>query len=461
MNSAAIVISEILKMEKGERSVCVQGWVRTRRDSKTFSFIEINDGSCLKNLQVIADSSLSNYSEILKLTTGSSISVKGKLAESPGKGQKFEVQAEEIIIHGFSDSENYPLQKKGHSLEFLRSISHLRPRSNTFGCVFRLRSALSFAIHKFFHERYFVYVHTPIITSSDCEGAGEMFRVTTLDPLESENQDKDYSKDFFGKPSFLTVSGQLEGELFATALGKIYTFGPTFRAENSNTPRHLAEFWMIEPEMAFCDLKGDADLAEEFLKYIFNYCFENNNEDLQFMNKWYNKELLQTIEHIVNTSFERISYTEAIEILKKSGENFEYPTVWGSDLQTEHERYLTEKKIRKPVIVTDYPEEIKPFYMRKNDDGKTVAAMDVLFPGTGEMIGGSQREERFDVLLQNIKASGLKEEDYSWYLDTRRFGTVPHSGFGLGFERALQFMTGMSNIRDVIPFPRYPGHLGF
>ncbi len=457
-------VQSILAKEYLEGEVLVRGWVRTRRDSKTFSFLELNDGSSLKNLQIVADAALPNYQEILRLNTGSAIAVRGTLVKSPGKGQECELRAEEVTIHGTADAESYPLQKKGHTLEFLRTIAHLRPRSNTFGCIFRLRSSFAFAIHKFFMERGFVYVHTPIITSSDCEGAGAMFRVTTLDLkdlAQTPEGSPDFSLDFFGKPAFLTVSGQLEGELFATSLSKIYTFGPTFRAENSNTPRHLAEFWMVEPEMAFHDLKDDADLAEEFLKNIISYCLEHNLDDLEFLAKWYEKDLLKTLRHVVETPFERITYTEAVSLLEKSGESFEYPSSWGSDLQTEHERYLTEKKIQKPVIVTDYPKEIKAFYMRQNEDGKTVAAMDVLCPRIGEVIGGSQREERLDVLLERLRSLGLKEENYWWYLDSRRFGTVPHSGFGLGFERALQFLTGMANIRDVIPFPRTPGSAEF
>jgi asparaginyl-tRNA synthetase len=463
-SSPAMRIKELLNRDRGLDNVFVQGWVRTRRDSKTFSFIELNDGSSLRNIQVVAGADLPNYEKILHLTSGSAIGIKGSLVESPGKEQQFELQAKEVMIYGISDPEKYPLQKKGHTLEFLRNIAHLRPRSNTFGAVFRLRNAFSYAIHKFFQERDFLYIHTPIITSSDCEGAGAMFRVTTLDmkniPLK-EQGDPDFTSDFFAQPAFLTVSGQLEGELFATAFSRIYTFGPTFRAENSNTPRHLAEFWMVEPEMAFYDLKDDADLAEEFLKYIISFCLDHHMEDLEFLNKWYQKDLLDTLQHVVKTPFERIAYTEAISLLQNSGETFEYPTKWGSDLQTEHERYLTEKKIKKPVIVTDYPKEIKAFYMRMNGDGKTVAAMDVLFPRIGEVIGGSQREERLDVLESRIRETGLKEENYWWYLDTRRFGTVPHSGFGLGLERGLQFLTGMVNIRDVIPFPRFPGHVEF
>jgi asparaginyl-tRNA synthetase len=460
----AMRIRDLLKSDKGLENIFVQGWIRTRRDSRTFSFIELNDGSSLKNIQIIAGVDLPNYDNLLHLTTGSAIGVRGNLLESPGKGQQFELQAQEVIIYGLSDPEKYPLQKKGHTLEFLRTIAHLRPRSNTFGSIFRLRNAFSYAIHKFFQEKDFLYIHTPIITSSDCEGAGAMFRVTTLDmkniPFKEEG-DPDFSLDFFAQPAFLTVSGQLEGELFATAFSRIYTFGPTFRAENSNTPRHLAEFWMVEPEMAFCNLEQDASLAEEFLKYIISHCLDHNPEDLAFLKEWYQKDLLETLQHVVQTPFERITYTEAIGLLQKSGETFEYPTEWGSDLQTEHERYLTEKKIRKPVIVTDYPKEIKAFYMRMNDDGKTVAAMDVLFPRIGEVIGGSQREERMDILLDRLRILGLKEENYWWYLDSRRFGTVPHSGFGLGLERGMQFLTGMANIRDVIPFPRFPGHVEF
>ncbi len=439
----------------------VRGWVRTRRDSKGLSFLEINDGSCLANLQVVAESTLPGYDEVLKLSTGAAVEVSGCLVESPGKGQTAELRAEEIIIHGLSP-DSYPLQKKGHSLEFLRTIAHLRPRTNTFGAVFRIRSTLSFAIHRFFQERGFVHVHTPVITGSDCEGAGSMFRVTTLEQAPAgESGVSDYTGDFFGRRAFLTVSGQLEGELFATALSRIYTFGPTFRAENSNTPRHLAEFWMIEPEMAFCDLAGDAALAEEFLRYIISACLETHADDLAFLQKWYAPDLLKGLEHIAGAPFERLTYTEAVAILEKSGRDFEFPCAWGSDLQTEHERYLTEEYLRRPVIVTDYPREIKAFYMRRNDDGRTVAAMDVLFPRIGEIIGGSQREERLDLLLSRIREAGLREDDYSWYLDSRRFGSAPHSGFGLGFERALQFITGMGNIRDVIPFPRYPGHVEF
>ena len=464
MSGEKLLVKQILDSEKRDYETMAQGWVRTCRHSKSFSFIEINDGSRLENLQVIADKNLENYDQIKELTTGSSIGVVGKVVDSPGKGQKVEMQCSKVVIYGLADSETYPLQKKGHTLEFMRSIAHLRPRSNTFGCVFRIRHSLSYAIHKFFHENGFYYIHTPVITSSDCEGAGAMFRVTSEDPADfprDENANPDYSEDFFGKPAFLTVSGQLEGEMFATALSRIYTFGPTFRAENSNTPRHLAEFWMVEPEMAFYDLEDNADLAEQFLKSVISDCVENNPGDIEFLSRWYKKDLKENLDHVINTTFERITYEEAVSLLERSGENFEYPVGWGNDLQTEHERYLVEKRLKKPVIVTDYPREIKAFYMRRNDDGKTVGAMDILFPGIGEIVGGSQREERLDVLLQAIKESGLSGENYQWYIDSRRFGTTPHSGFGLGFERALQFITGMANIRDVIPFPRYPGHVEF
>jgi len=457
-------IKDLLQQQEIGRDVLIRGWVRTRRDAKGFSFFELNDGSCVKNLQVVADDKLPNYQDVLRLTTGSAVAVRGLVVASPGKGQAVEIQAREVTIYGLADAATYPLQKKGHTLEFLRTIAHLRPRSNTFGCVFRIRNTLAFAIHKFFQENGFVYIHTPIITASDCEGAGAMFRVTALDPDDPPRNDKgavDYAQDFFGRPAYLTVSGQLEGELFATAFSRIYTFGPTFRAENSNTPRHLAEFWMIEPEAAFFDLSDDADLAEDFLKSIIAACLNANMEDLEFLAKWYDKELIPTLRHIVETPFERITYTEAVALLESSGEVFEYPTKWGSDLQTEHERYLTEKRIKKPVIVTDYPKTIKAFYMRNNEDGRTVAAMDVLFPRIGEVIGGSQREERLDLLLARIREMGLNEEAYWWYLDTRRYGSVPHAGFGLGFERALQFCTGMANIRDVIPFPRHPGWAEF
>jgi asparaginyl-tRNA synthetase len=456
-------IKDILSRPQAEGEVLVQGWVKTKRSSKTVSFIQVNDGSTLKDLQVVADSSLPGYQEIEGLSTGCSVSVTGTLVESPGKGQKYEIRAKEIKIVGPADPESYPLQKKRHTPEFLREIAHLRPRTNTFGAMARVRNAMSFAIHRFFQERGFIFVQTPIITASDAEGAGSMFRVTTLDldNLPVRQGRVDHEEDFFGKPAFLTVSGQLEAEIFALALSDVYTFGPTFRAENSNTSRHLAEFWMVEPEVAFCDLDGLAELAEDFLKYIFRYALEHCGEDLAFFNQWYDKTAISTLEAIVNSSFEKLTYTEAIDLLKRSGESFEFHPEWGADLQSEHERYLTEKKIRKPVIVTDYPREIKAFYMRQNDDGRTVRAMDALVPRIGEIIGGSQREERRDVLLQRMREAGLAEKSYSWYLDLRSYGTVPHSGFGLGFERTVQFVTGVPNIRDVIPFPRTPKNAEF
>jgi len=460
-------VAQILAEGTPKPEVFVQGWVRTRRGSKKVNFIELNDGSTVKNLQVVADGALENFEDVGKLSTGCSIAVLGRLVQSPGKGQALELQASEVLIYGWSDPEQYPLQKKGHSIEFLRQIAHLRPRTNTFSCVFRIRNALAYAIHRFFQERGFVYVHTPIITTSDCEGAGEMFQVTTLDlgrgPRSGpgENQPVDFSRDFFGKPAYLTVSGQLEGELFALALGEIYTFGPTFRAENSNTPRHLAEFWMVEPEMAFYDLEDDMGLAEAFLKSIVGDCLGQCADDLAFLQSRYQEDLIETLEGVARSEFVRIDYSKAIDVLRQSGESFEYPVEWGQDLQTEHERYLSEKKFQKPVIVYNYPKAIKPFYMRVNDDGRTVRAMDVLFPRIGEIIGGSQREEREETLRHRIAQIGLNEEDYRWYLDTRRFGSAPHSGFGLGFERCLQFITGMANIRDVIPFPRVPGNAEF
>ncbi len=451
-------IKSILAAAQPRDDVLVKGWVRTRRGSKKFSFIELNDGSTLENLQLVVDGSLPDYAEVERLSTGAAIGARGKLVPSQGKGQTVEMQVSEITVYGGSD-EKYPLQKKGHSLEFLREIAHLRPRTNTFGAIFRVRHALAYGIHKFFQERGFYYVHTPIITTSDCEGAGQMFQVTTL-PLAS-GAPPDFSQDFFAKPAFLTVSGQLEGELFALSLGEIYTFGPTFRAENSNTPRHLAEFWMIEPEMAFYDLNDDMALAEDFLKSIILHCMAECPRDLAFLNDRYQNDLLDTLKNVTESEFARVSYSEAVEILSGSGEAFEFPTHWGADLQTEHERYLTEKHFKRPVIVYNYPKAIKAFYMRQNDDGRTVAAMDVLFPRIGEMIGGSQREERLDVLTARIRELGLPEASYQWYLDTRRFGTAPHAGFGLGFERTLQFITGMGNIRDVIPFPRTPGSAEF
>ncbi len=456
-------IKDILGSEEYDVSVTVKGWVKTRRGSKKFSFIEVGDGSCSDHLQVIADSTLPNYAEIERLSVGCCVRVEGKLVKSPGKGQNVEVQASEISVYGWADPEEYPLQKKATSLEFLRQVAHLRPRTDTFGAIFRVRNTLAFAIHKFFQDRSFIYVHTPIITASDCEGGAEMFQVSTLDMAQPPLKEGkvDFSQDFFGKSAKLTVSGQLEAELFATALTDVYTFGPTFRAENSQTPRHLAEFWMIEPEMAFCDAEENITLAEQFLKYIFSFVMENSEKDIFFLEGKNKVELSGPLKKIIASDFTRITYTEAVELLKKSGKDFEFPTDWGSDFQTEHERYLAEEKFYGPVVVTDFPKDIKPFYMRMNDDGKTVRAMDVLLPRIGEIIGGSQREERLDVLRSRIKEMGLKEEDYWWYLDIRRFGTVPHAGFGLGFERIVQFTTGMSNIRDVVPFPRVPNNAEF
>lgn len=442
----------------------LKGWVRTKRGNKSVAFIALNDGSIIHSIQIVVD--LAGFDEqILKLvTTGSCISVNGILVESPGQGQAVEVQAREIEVYGTADPETYPLQKKGHTLEFLREIAHLRPRTNTFGAVLRIRHAMSFAVHKYFNDHGFYYLHTPIITGSDAEGAGAMFRVTTLDaknPPVTPEGEVDFTQDFFGKSTNLTVSGQLEGELGAMALSNIYTFGPTFRAENSNTPRHLAEFWMIEPEMAFYDIKDNMDLAEDFLKYLVNYALENCYDDLEFLNKMYDNELIERLRFVTSNEFQRLNYTEAIDILKASGQKFEYPVDWGTDLQSEHERYLVEKHFRKPVILTNYPIEIKAFYMKQNEDGRTVRAMDVLFPRIGEIIGGSQREENLDKLLRRINELDIPEKDMWWYLDTRRFGTAPHSGFGLGFERLILFITGMANIRDVIPFPRTPQNAEF
>jgi len=441
----------------------VQGWVRTRRDAKDFSFIELNDGSSLRNLQIIARNSLPNYATIQRITTGASVIVRGALVASQGKGQQWELIAEDVTIVGASH-ESYPLQKKGHTPEFLREIAHLRPRSNLFGCVFRVRSRLAFAIHQFFQERGFYYIHTPIITGSDCEGAGELFRVTGIDctnPPRKADGSIDYNRDFFGRSTYLTVSGQLEAEAFASALSKVYTFGPTFRAENSNTSRHANEFWMIEPEMAFTDLNGNMDQAEEMVKYLIRDVREKCTEELGLFAKFVDKELLSRLDFVVDRPFQRISYTEAIELLKKSGEKFEFPVEYGLNLQSEHERWLTEKHFKCPVTVFNYPKEIKPFYMRLNDDGKTVTAMDLLVPGIGEIVGGSQREERLEVLESNMRHHKMDLKDYKWYLDLRRYGTVPHSGFGLGFERMLMFVTGVSNIRDVIPFARTPGSAEF
>jgi asparaginyl-tRNA synthetase len=456
-------IKDIFAREEATGDVLVQGWVKTRRSSKAVSFLQINDGSTLRDIQVVVDESNPAYAAADSLTTGCSVSVVGTLVESPGKGQQYEIQAQHLEIVGESDPETYPLQKKRHTPEFLREIAHLRPRTNTFGAMARVRNAVAFAIHSFYQSRGFQYIQTPIITASDAEGAGSMFRVTTLDLENPPRRDGavDFAEDFFGKPTFLTVSGQLEAEIFAMALSDVYTFGPTFRAENSNTSRHLAEFWMIEPEVAFCELDGLAELAEDFLKFIFAYVLENCPEDMEFFNKWYDETAISTLRGIVDSDFEKITYTEAVDLLRQSGESFEFPVSWGIDLQSEHERYLTETKIQKPVIVTDYPKEIKAFYMRLNDDDKTVRAMDVLVPRIGEIIGGSQREERRDVLERRMREARISEQEYGWYLDLRSYGTVPHAGFGLGFERTVQFVTGVSNIRDVIPFPRTPKNAEF
>ena len=444
-------------------AILVQGWVRTRRDSKDFSFIELNDGSSLRNLQIIARNALPNYPEVQRLSTGASIAVRGALVASQGKGQSWEVLADSIEIIGTSD-DTYPLQKKGHTAEFLREIAHLRPRSNLFGCVFRVRSRLAFAIHQFFQERGFLYVHTPIITGSDCEGAGELFRVSTIDPENPPrlpNEEIDDAKDFFARRTYLTVSGQLEAEAFASALSKVYTFGPTFRAENSNTSRHANEFWMIEPEMAFCDLQCDMDLAEELVKYLVRDIRQHCPDEIDLFAKFVDQGLPARLEFVVERPFQRITYTEAVELLRASGEKFEFPVEYGLNLQSEHERWLTEKHFKSPITVFNYPKEIKPFYMRLNDDGKTVTAMDLLVPGIGEIVGGSQREERLEVLEENLRRHNMNLADYKWYLDLRRYGTVPHAGFGLGFERMLMFVTGVANIRDVIPFARTPGSAEF
>ncbi len=456
-------VKALLEAVKPQDDVLVKGWVRTRRDAKDFSFIEVNDGSCLKNIQIIANNNLSNYEEVKKLTTGSSVAVEGALVASQGGNQAFEIVAKNVEIYSIAP-DDYPLQKKKHTDEYLRTIAHLRPRTNKYGAAFRVRSELSYAIHKFFNERGFRYVHTPIITGSDCEGAGEMFQVTTLDlnnvPRTPDGK-IDYSQDFFGKEAHLTVSGQLNGEMYALALGDIYTFGPTFRAENSNTTRHAAEFWMIEPEMAFADLNDDMDLAEDMVRYCVKHVMEHCADDIELFSKYVDTTLPETLKTIVEKGFARITYSEAIEIMKKSGRKFEYQPEYGIDLQTEHERFLAEEHFKRPVIVRDYPKEIKAFYMRMNEDGKTVAAMDVLVPRIGELIGGSQREERYDVLVQKIKDMGMKVEDYSWYLDSRKFGTAPHAGFGLGFERMMMLVTGIGNIRDVLPFPRTPNSINF
>lgn len=450
------LIKHVLKRTEPTDELHVAGWVRTRRDSKSFSFLELNDGTCLGNLQIVADAGIPGYESISKMLTGASIEVHGKLIPSPAAGQTWEMQASSLKLLG-EVPEDYPLQKKGHSTEFLRSIAHLRPRTNLYGAVFRMRSRMAFAIHRFFQERDFIHVHTPIITASDCEGAGEMFRVTTL----ADDRISKTAEDFFGKKAYLTVSGQLEGETFACALSNIYTFGPTFRAENSNTSRHAAEFWMIEPEVAFCDLEGDMDLAEALVKFLVQEALDHNEGDLAIFEKFVDKGLRERLEFVASRPFERITYTAAVELLLASGKTFEYPVEYGLNLQSEHERWLTEEHFKQPVTVYNYPKEIKPFYMRLNDDQKTVTAMDVLVPGIGEIIGGSQREERLDILLENFVKHGLDPEAYDWYIDLRRYGSVPHAGFGLGFERLLMFVTGMANIRDVIPFARTPGHCEF
>ncbi len=460
-----ILIKDIYRKasEYLDKDVQVSGWVKTIRSSKAFGFIELNDGTFFKNLQIVFDDTLENFKEITKFPISCAIAVEGKLVETPNAKQPFEIKATKVELEADSASD-YPLQKKRHTFEYLREIAHLRPRSNTFSAVFRVRSIAAYAIHKFFQDRGFVYTHTPIITGSDCEGAGEMFRVTTLDlhniPKNEEGQ-IDYKKDFFGKETNLTVSGQLEAEIFALAFRNVYTFGPTFRAENSNTARHASEFWMIEPEIAFADLNDNMEIAEDMLKFIINYVMENAPEEIEFFNKFIDKGLKDRLNHVANSDFGRVSYTEAVELLKKSGKEFEYPVEWGCDLQTEHERYLTEEIFKKPIFVTDYPKDIKAFYMRLNDDNKTVAAMDLLVPGVGEIIGGSQREERLDVLEKRIEEMGLNKEDYWWYLELRKYGGVKHAGYGLGFERAIMYLTGMKNIRDVIPFPRTPRNAEF
>jgi len=450
------LIKHLLAATEAREAVTVKGWVRTRRDAKGFSFLELNDGSCLANVQIVVDAGTPGSEQLPQLTTGASAVVEGKLVPSPAPGQKWELQAARVELVGPADA-SYPLQKKGHTPEFLRTIAHLRPRSNLFGAMFRLRSRLAFAVHQFFQDRDFVYVHTPIITASDCEGAGEMFRVTVL----KGNPNEQSQADFFGKPAYLTVSGQLEGETFACALSNIYTFGPTFRAENSNTARHAAEFWMFEPEMAFCDLRGDMDLGEEFIKAMARYALEHCAEELGLFARFVDKGLHERLKFVVERPFVRVSYTDAVRILQESGRSFEFPVEYGHNLQSEHERFLTEQHFKSPATVFNYPREIKPFYMRLNDDGRTVTAMDVLVPGIGEVIGGAQREERLEQLCENMKFHRLKPEDYWWYTDLRRYGTVPHAGFGVGFERLLMFLTGVPNIRDVIPFARTPGNAEF
>ncbi len=450
-------IRNLLQADPQDIRITVEGWVRTKRDSKNFCFFEVNDGSCLKSLQVIIDKTTEDIKEVVhKISTGASVVFTGVLTESPGKNQRVEMKADSVELIGEAPPETYPLQKKRHSFEFLREIGHLRPRTNTIGAVTRVRSAMSHAIHNFFSERDFLYIHTPIITASDCEGAGEMFQVTTLalEELPRKEGSIDYTSDFFGKPASLTVSGQLEAEIYALAMKNVYTFGPTFRAENSNTSRHLAEFWMIEPEMAFCTLEGNMQLAEEFIKYLIADVLKNCTEDMEFFSQWVHKGLIDSLTSVAESRFTHMTYTDAVQELRKSAAVFEYPVSWGADLQSEHEKYLTETVCGGPVIVTDYPREIKAFYMKLNDDEKTVKAMDVLVPRLGEIIGGSERENRYDHLVTRLKESGLNPDDYWWYLDLRRYGSVPHAGFGLGFERAVQYITGMQNIRDVIPFPR-------
>lgn len=457
-------IVDIFNPELLDTDVCVKGWVRTRRGNKHVQFVALNDGSTIKNIQIVFDMSVFTDEQLRPITTGASLCVTGRLVASMGKGQTCEIQAQTLEVYGTADPSEYPLQKKGHSLEFLREIAHLRPRTNTFGAILRVRSVLAYAIHRFFNEKGFFYLNTPLITESDCEGAGAMFQVTTLpldNPPRTEDGKVDYSKDFFGKAAALTVSGQLEGELGATALGAIYTFGPTFRAENSNTPRHLSEFWMIEPEMAFYEIEDNMDLAEEFIKYCISFALEKAKDDIEFLSQMYDPELVERLRFVVNNKFVRLTYTEGVKILEESGHKFDFPVYWGADLQSEHERYLVEQHFKRPVILTDYPKEIKAFYMKQNEDGRTVRAMDVLFPKIGEIIGGSEREADYEKLLTRINELGIPMKDMWWYLDTRKFGTVPHSGFGLGFERLVLFVTGMANIRDVIAFPRYPGNANF
>ena len=457
-------IAELLQSPATDAEVVVKGWVRTKRGNKNVAFIALNDGSCVANMQVVVDLAKFDEELLRKVTTGACLRVDGRLVASCGAGQGVEVQAEKIEIYGTADPETYPLQKKGHSLEFLRDIAYLRPRTNTFGAIFRIRHAMAYAIHKYFNDKGFYYLHTPLITASDCEGAGAMFQVTTLDLNnlpKTEEGAVDYSQDFFGRPCSLTVSGQLEGELGALSLGQIYTFGPTFRAENSNTPRHLSEFWMIEPEMAFYDIADNMDLAEEFIKYCISYALDNCRDDIDFLAQMYDPELVNRLKSVIEQKFVRLSYTEGVKILEESGHKFEFPVFWGADLQSEHERFLVEEHFKCPVILTDYPKDIKAFYMKQNEDGRTVRAMDVLFPKIGEIIGGSEREADYNKLLARIEELNIPMKDMWWYLDTRRFGTVPHSGFGLGFERLVLFVTGMTNIRDVIPFPRTPKNAEF